>query len=49
MMTTKKVGKFERAGVRAGKEYPTCAKDCGVNKCLAVHLTHAKCEDYYKN
>jgi hypothetical protein len=43
----KKIGKFERAGFRAGKEYPTCAKNCGVDTCMKAHLNRVKCPEYY--
>lgn len=47
-MMKQKIGKYERAGIRAGKELPTCGKNCCSSHCIEVHLKQAKCPDYYK-
>jgi len=39
---------YIKAGIRAGKEYPTCGHNCGIEKCIEVHKRKAKCPEYYK-
>lgn len=48
MVNKTKNGNYQRAGIRAGKEYPTCAANCGSERCIEVHLKKAKCPNYYK-